>query len=278
MDKIIVTHLHPDIDALTSIWLIKRFLPDWSEAKVQLVPPGETFRGAPPDDDPDVLHVDTGMGKLDHHKKRNHTSAAELTLKYVLKGRDIRKLDKQALKRMVKVVNEIDNGQDIGWPDASSDHYEFMFHNLLLSSHQSQAEERDFALYLEILDRVFQLMKSKVQAEKTLAEKGIIFETKWGKGIAVSSPNDQVIYVGQKQGYSLVVKQEPKYNRVKIYGRFDKGVDLRKVFSALKKKDQGSNWYLHPSRSLILHKSRAVPGQTVTNLTLEEVIDILKKA
>ena len=39
--KIIVTHASPDMDAITSVWLIRKFLPGWEDAKIQFVPAGE---------------------------------------------------------------------------------------------------------------------------------------------------------------------------------------------------------------------------------------------
>ena len=39
--KIIVTHAAPDLDAVTSVWLIKRFLQGWNEAEVRFVPAGQ---------------------------------------------------------------------------------------------------------------------------------------------------------------------------------------------------------------------------------------------
>ena len=39
--KVVVTHSSPDLDAITSVWLIKRFLPGWEDANIQFVPAGE---------------------------------------------------------------------------------------------------------------------------------------------------------------------------------------------------------------------------------------------
>ncbi|MDO8460919.1 MAG: hypothetical protein Q7S38_00590, partial [bacterium] len=39
--KIIVTHSSPDWDAISSVWLLKRFLPDWHDAVVEYVPAGQ---------------------------------------------------------------------------------------------------------------------------------------------------------------------------------------------------------------------------------------------
>jgi hypothetical protein len=81
--KIIVTHNNPDLDAVTSIWLIVRWLPGWEDAEFKFVPAGKTYQGGRVDSQADVLHVDTGLGKLDHHQTDEYTCAAKLTLEHV---------------------------------------------------------------------------------------------------------------------------------------------------------------------------------------------------
>src|SRR3989344_296605 len=83
--KIIVTHIAPDVDAITSVWLIKRFLADWHEAQVQFVPAGKTLNNDMVDSQPDILHVDTGMGILDHHQTDEDTCAAKRCLEYIIR-------------------------------------------------------------------------------------------------------------------------------------------------------------------------------------------------
>ena len=50
--KKIVTHFAPDLDAITSVWLVKRFMPGWKKAEVVFVPAGETLDDQPVDSDP----------------------------------------------------------------------------------------------------------------------------------------------------------------------------------------------------------------------------------
>ncbi|MDP3955568.1 MAG: DHH family phosphoesterase [bacterium] len=275
MSKIIVTHKNPDIDALTSIWLIERFLPGFSDAEVKFVPAGGTLEGINPDADPDILHVDTGMGVLDHHQRKAFSSASRLVLAKIVKERPLKKDDKKALKRLVEQVTEMDNGRDASWPEPESDRYEFMFNNLVINNSEAQ----DFwQVGLRCLDKVFQIMKSKVKAEELIDKEGVIFETRWGKAVAALTGNDQVIQVGLRQGYVMVAKQNPKTNHLRIYSRFDRGVDLRKAFKEFKKRDPEATWYLHPSRCLLLNGSRANPNMKTTSLSFEEIIEILKKA
>lgn len=85
--KKLVTHFNPDLDAVTAIWLVVRWLEGWEEAEVEFVPAGKTYQGQEVDSDPDTLHVDTGLGTLDHHQTDEYTCAAKLTLEYIIDQR-----------------------------------------------------------------------------------------------------------------------------------------------------------------------------------------------
>mgnify|MGYP001568899541 CR=1 FL=1 len=131
MTKIIVTHINPDLDALAGIWLIKRFFPTWEKADLVFVPAGKTFRGAPPDDDPEIIHIDTGFGKYDHHQTFKSTCAALLVFMEVKKRQALSDENKNALERFLTVIVDIDNGRDISWNDSESDRFEFTVNNFM---------------------------------------------------------------------------------------------------------------------------------------------------
>lgn len=273
--KLIVTHAGPDLDALVSLWLLRRFLPGWERAEVNFVAAGQTFRGQPPDSDAEIAHVDTGFGKLDHHQTKEYNSAANLCLGEISKVRDLKKVDRKALERLVAVVTEIDNGRFVSWPDAPSDRYEFMPHIFLMNMSVGP-DLLDLAM--TVFDKIFQTLKNKIRAEKTLKEEGQVFKTRWGRAVAVATGNDQVLQDGQRQGFALVAKQNPKNGHLRIYGRWDKKVDLTRAYKEFKKKDPAATWYFHPSGCLLLNGSRHDPKMVPTKLSLDEVISILKKA
>src|SRR3989339_974750 len=78
MQKIIVTHTNPDLDAVAAVWIVKRFWRGWEQADIQFVPAGETW---PHDkmlvEGEHIVHVDTGFGPFDHHQSNEDTCAAE---------------------------------------------------------------------------------------------------------------------------------------------------------------------------------------------------------
>jgi len=108
----IVTHIGPDLDAITSIWLIKNFLPGWDEAGLAFVPAGKTLNNMDPDSNPEIIHCDTGFGKFDHHQTDEDTCASLLIYEYLANSR---KKD-LALLRLVNVVNDIDHFREVNFP------------------------------------------------------------------------------------------------------------------------------------------------------------------
>lgn len=273
-----MTHFNPDTDAIASAWLIRRFFPGWEKASFEFVPAGETFRGAPVDSDPEIIHVDTGRGKFDHHQKKEFSCASLKVLKEIEKQKLAKKEQLEALQRLVTVINEIDNGRDILWPEADSDHTEFMpqlFLNYFNEGSNKDKEKIKFGL--KIMEMVYLAIKQKVKAEKDLSA-GREFETRWGKAIALETENDDVLTAGEKKGYCLVAKIDPKSSHLRIYSRFDKKVDLTRAFDLFKKADPQATWYLHPSKCLLLNGSRHNPKTTFTKLPLEKIIALLQKA
>src|SRR3989344_3796508 len=103
--KTIVTHIGPDLDAIASVWLVKTFWPGWEEAEITFVPAGAPPNKMEPDSDPEIIHVDTGFGKFDHHQTDADTCASMLVYAEVVKlhGPD------PALERMMAVINDVDH-------------------------------------------------------------------------------------------------------------------------------------------------------------------------
>lgn len=279
MSKIIVTHFNPDFDAVATLWLIKRFLKGWKEAELKFTPPGKyLIDDQPVDSNPDILYVDTGLGKFDHHQTNDFICAATLVWEEIKK--ETGKED-QAIERLVEIVNQVDHARDLTWPEADDDRYEMMLHMILEGFKRVGSEEEtsqriiDFGL--KALDGAYRMYQEKVDAEKQL-ENGQKFKTRWGKAVALETKNDGVLFLGEKKGYCLVVQLTSNTGHLKIYGRGDKGIDLTKVWKEFKKKDPEPFWFLHSSKVILANGSRRQPDYQPTKLSLDEVIEILKKA
>lgn len=275
--KTIVTHFSPDIDAITACWLVKRYLPDWNQAKLEFVAAGSTLDKEPPDSNPDIIHVDTGMGKFDHHQANNYTSASLLVFNFLVKKKFVKEKSLAALQRMISQVNEFDHFSESSFPDPTNDRYEFMLHKIVEAGLKNKLKD-DFLItetIFSLLDVVFNIFFKKVLAEDEINQ-GIVFKSKWGKCLAVSSKNEEVVKLGLKSGFNLVIKKDPDKGFIRIKTLPNKKSDLEPIYKEIIKKDKIGTWFLHISHNMLLNSSAKNPHFIATKLSLKEVIEIIK--
>ncbi len=281
--KTIVTHFAPDVDAVSSVWLLKRFLPGWSEAKVEYVAAGKTFNNEIVDSDPDIWHVDTGMGMLDHHQTGEDTCAAKRTLEYI--ASQVQNNDRnnnfsgEALERLVEVVNDIDHFREVYFPNPTADYYDFNLVSILdgLKLLYSPDNDRILEAGLICMDGIYKTIQNKVWAEQELKEKGVPFKTRWGKGIGIETVNDETVRLAQKTGFVVAVRKDPKKEFVRIKALPQSGADLTACYHKLKKLDTKATWFLHAGKKMLLNGSVKNPESIPSRLTLKEIIDVLRK-
>jgi hypothetical protein len=277
--KKIIIHINPDLDAIFSAWLLKRFLPGWQEAEIAFCPAGSTFNNEPVDSNPDVLHADVGLGKLDHHQTSEFLSAGKLSFDYLLevrKGERLSPLEEQALRLMVEVVNEVDNARELTWEEIKKPRYEFYLHEVFWGLRGLGASDLETVEYgFKALDAILHNLKNSLKAREEIKE-GQEFQTPWGEALALETGNEAVLQEGEKQGYCLVVKKDPKGGGVRIYALPTSKVDLQKPYDWLKKNDKEGEWFLHSSHKVLLNESRTKPMKP-TKLSLKEMIEVLKK-
>jgi len=315
--KRIITHKSPDLDAIGSAWLLLRFLQGWENAEVNFVPAGEKLEGKYDKkgeaielvDLAETIHVDTGMGTLDHHQTEdNNVCAASLTLKYVLSFKDCslyaHDTKMEAVKRMVDLIVNDDHFQQFYYPEADSDFHDMSVTGQLqgykLMYPNDDKGMLDFGL--KILDILLHTFEAKIWAEKEIKEKGVEFETRWGKGLAVETLNDAVLKLAQLKGYAVSVRKDPQQGFVRIKAMPERRVrtalrksqvekkttsekrqaksseiDLTPVYEKLMELDPDSTWFLHVSKRMLLNGSTKNPEMKGSKLTLDEVIEALKK-
>lgn len=277
--KMIVTHFNPDLDAVTSAWLIKKFLPGWKTAKIVFIPAGKTYQDMPVDSQPEILHVDTGLGKCDHHQSDEYLCSAQLCWQKAKDQRPKTKdIEAEAIERLLEIVCEVDHGRDISWPDPENDRYLFCLEEILGGLNSLYQDDQWVAEFgLVALESVFKVLKDKIRAEEILnGSEAVKFRTKWGKGVGLITGNESILEVGEKMGYSLVIKKDPKRGGVRIYARWDRGVDLTEAYLRLKALDPEATWFLHPSCCLLLNGSTRNPEMKPTKLSLKKIIEVLR--
>ena len=274
--KIIVTHLNPDQDAVFSVWLIKRFFPGWTDTDVKFVPAGETLNHLPPDENPDIIHVDTGLGKFDHH----HTGdlglcAGILVLRHVEKPHP-------ALFRIAEIIRTVDHAQERSWPEPTHDRYEFFLESILDGLKSLPAKEPGetksqavMAFGLTAFDGIYAVMKEKVAAE-SIIDSGVKFDSPWGQGIAMMTDNDTAHRLAERQGFAVVAVKDLQKGNVRVYAHPKVSVaDLTFAYQEVTQRDPNSDWFLHASKKMLLNGSRANPKMRPTKLTLDEVVNII---
>lgn len=268
--KTIVTHIGPDLDAITSVWLVKTFFSGWEEAEVTFVPAGTTLNKMDPDSDPDILHVDTGFGRFDHHQTDADTCASKLVYEEIVR----RNGPDPVLERMVAVVNDVDHFREVFYPNASADYWEFWLVGLIDGWRLLHADNplRIMELGYASLEGIYKVMLNKMWAEKEL-EHAKEFQTRWGKGAAFETVNDEVIHQAQKRGFAVVIRKDPKKGYVRIKTLPKEEIDLTPVYEKLKKEDAQATWFLHASRHMLLNGSAKNPDMKPSTLSIDQLID-----
>lgn len=276
--KLIVTHIFPDLDAIGAAWLLVRFHPDFNEVGFEFVPAGETYKNKTVDSDPTVVHVDTGMGRFDHHQSAVKTAAFELVFNYLKSEKFITLKHESALERLVKLIVEIDNFGDCFWEQPAADRYDLglaeIINNLKISGRLNDKELVYQGMILLDAALCGFLIKVKVEAEIRSGEK---FNCQWGKALAVESKHSLLSKLAQKMGFALVIRKEPKTGFVSIKSQPKKEIDLETIYLKLKTVDASASWFFHQSRHIIVNGSRHNPTVKASGLSLREIVDIVKK-
>lgn len=304
--RMIVTHKSSDLDAIMSVWLIKRYIPSWIDARVVFVPAGGKLEGEYTETggviekigEDEVIHVDTGMGKLDHHQEDNdNVCAAKLTYDYVLSIPDntlsVNSARKKAVERMVEIAIDIDHFQEVYYQDPASLIYDFSVVETI-NGFRMMFPKDDQALVefiMKVLDAQVHTFENRLWAEEEIAQKGVEFETKWGRALGIETLNDEVLKLAQKMGYVVTVRKDPHLAAVRIKVRPKKrqklvekantdfesiDIDLTPVYENVKEMDSDATWFLHASKRMLLNGSSKNPEMRGSKLSLDEVIEILK--
>lgn len=322
--KIIVTHMSPDLDAIGSVWVLKKFLPGWEKADVEFVPAGNRLERVKNRSDfesniilkagdDQIVHVDTGLGPLDHHQTSDmDTSGVKRAWEFVQaelyrEGQKISEEKVLAVSRIIDIIVDYDHFQEVFKPDAAADYHEFSLLGINDGLQYGKPGEEDYFIEFgsTCLDYLLYYFENKVWAEQEM-EKGVEFTTKYGKALGIDSMNESVVKLAQKKGYVLVARKDERKGNVSIktlpnrrYSELvsapsnikdkplkqdlgDKsdnnhGIDLTLAYEQFRKMDPDATWFLHISKKMLLNGSVKNPDMKPTKLSLDEIIKVLKK-
>ena len=275
--KTIVTHISPDLDAIGSTWLIKRYLPEWDVAEHAFVPAGETYENKPPDDNPDIIHVDTGMGRFDHHQLSERTSATKRVFDYLSEEGYIKEKDLEALEYMVNFITEIDNFGEVHFPDPANIRYAFCLHEFIYPLRSQFSSDTELmTVVMMILDSILYTQKNNLRAEAEMKE-GVIMTTHWGRTLIMETKNEAAIKYALKKGFEMVIRRDPDTSTIRIKTQPNKKYDLTPLHKAIIKADPKATWFLHASKNMLLNGSSKNPNSIPSSLSLHGLIEILKE-
>ncbi|NJN16891.1 MAG: hypothetical protein HC822_11800 [Oscillochloris sp.] len=264
--RVVVGHLSPDLDCLAAIWLLIRF-GRAKEADLAFVPAGRTFDDQPVDSDPQIVHVDTGGGRFDHHHTDDSTlSAAELV------RRELRPSD-PALQRLVDHVTRIDHAE------AGAGRLATFFNiNDLIAGYNALYPNRPHHVaqaMLPNLDAWYEHEQRQVRLERAFAAR-LEFQTRWGLGIAMQSDDGGSSRLAYSYGAVLYAYRDRR-GYMGIAAQRRSSVDLTPIYSDLMQIDGAADWYLHPGRRLLLCGTPKSPPQTLSSLSLNELVEVIKR-
>ncbi len=275
--KRIVTHHSPDIDALGAVWLIHTYLPRWKEATVEFVSSGRTLNDEPVDSDPLTIHVDTGMGRFDHHETAQFTSATRLVFDMLVEENHIRESDREAVERIVDVVTRYDHFQEVMLSDADDDMHIFSLAYIIYSLRIDPTRYSQLIEITEIaLSGILQFMKSKIHAERII-EKGHTIQTTWGKTLVLETDNDRAVKVAFMKGYDMVVRFSPHYGNVAIRLHPSNTQNLENLYNKIKSRDPEAQWFYHASGRMLLNASTRDTKHKVTCLSMQDILGFIEK-
>lgn len=274
--KTVVTHHSPDLDAIVSVWLILRFHTGWENAALAFVHAGKTLGDAPPDEDNNIIHVDTGMGRFDHHQLSERTCAARVVLDYLKQHDQLRKSNVEPLERIVDVVTIYDNFGEVHFPDPANDIYMFSLNEIINGvKAMTQDDAKTVEMLLPMLDGLLLSMKNKVGAEKEI-KKGITMTTKYGKSLFIETANDEAMKVALKTGYTLVVRKDPNRGHIRIKSFPSPKYELTELYQAVLKADNMGTWFLHGSKCMLLNGTFKNRQSIASPLSIARLIEIIR--
>lgn len=279
MKKTIVTHINPDQDALSSVWLIRRYYPGFNTDEIcyAFVPAGTTWEGKDPDADPSIVHVDTGHGMFDHHQIPQEICAFVRILEYLQSQRLVPIYDKHPLERMAQVVNAYDNFKNVYYADVTQDYHEFTLDQITSGLiHTDLNDTQKVQIALPLFDAILQTMKNKIKAERNVTE-GVVFDTKaFGKTIVMENTNNDSMKFAQKRGFQLVARKDPKLGNIRVVCLPNPAFDLTPIYEKIRQEDTTGTWFFHQSKHMLINGSNVNPTMKPSPITTARLIEILR--
>ena len=289
--KKLVGHRFPDDDVWLSIWIARKFMPKVENAEIEFVNAGTSLPGS--ENDPSIVHFDTGGGEYDQHGKRllRTCSAGILAEKLGVQN-------DPGLNPLLEMVTAVDNAENV---QETSLHF-------LIEGWPRTFNDGGGTDWKKVQKRVFEAFDSIYAQERGRSEKRATFHKVarpniLRNGLAVISLGASASHraAAFEKGAAVVVWEQPKGKRgfyvgIQRSNKFRK-LGLHKVVLALRlaeakarglevetkdlesigRGEPATNWFLHDSLGLILSGSRTweLSEDEFTKLSFNEIVRII---
>lgn len=270
--KTLVGHRFPDDDVWFCCWMAKKFIPKAANAEIVFVNAGTALPDS--EDDPSVIHFDTGGGEFDqHNKERARTSSATLL------AEELNLTQVPGLKALLDMVVAVDNVEPL---PPTSIHYAIEGYPRMFKGDANGAidwqkvQKRVF----ELFDIIYGQETQRAQARENLQKHAVwttlpnglkivsllwnphlreaAFEqgadvvlwtqTRWTKGFYVGVQRNRRLPQLSLRGVAIHLREEEAYLRqIQV---------VRRDLDYLGREGPVSNWFLHQSLGLVLSGSR----------------------
>ena len=137
------------------------------------------------------------------------------------------------------------------------------------------SNEEVVKLAFTYLDAVYQGLKDYVRAKEEI-EKGLKFESKWGRSLAMKSGADSAMKVAQMMGYDLVIRKDPRTGFTKIKTAPKKELNLQELYDKILQREKADRWFFHPSGHMLINGSSKNREVEPSQLNLEQLVEIVK--
>lgn len=291
MRPLIVTHKSPDLDAIGSVWLLRRFRPELTDAYVTFVPAGSTL---PEDAIADIekaieqkidrhaiIHTDTGLGEFDHHQPERageRYSATRLVhLDLIAHNPDLRR--DEALEKLVNFIHLADHFKEITWPEYKEWRSLFYLTDIIDGAKYSGGYD-DYELLLwasTLLDAMYSRLQHELKADRELQRNAKWLTVGKYQVCAVSSANHQTERRALRLGADLMLRQDPMVGNVRIKARPDCDIDLTALYEAILLEDKVGEWFLHNSKKMLLNGGQKGPQFKPTSLSLTKILRLWER-
>lgn len=263
--KTLVTHINPHLDDIFAIWLFRKYHPDFKDAEIEFISASHSMA----DETKDKIYIGTGGGKFDEHKEGLNTCAGTLVYKYLKENSQIPQddLTQKALEKIVEWNQLVDTGKA---PSSEFDVFSIQSFLRPLDG-KDETSKKAVELGAELLDRVLEVLQRKEQSLLDW-EKRMEFESKFGKGYAVTSETINREFCREQDG-DLYLMIDPKHKSVQF---FAPQKDISEIYEKVKSLDPDASWFLHQSHHMVICGSGSAPDSTPTKLSMDELIEAVK--